>query len=421
MEDNVPRIRFDIAIRNAIRDQPQKGDAASAKGPDLIAQPPRPQQPTPRVLKRAARRLLRPFKPAAYYLRSFLLAPLEANIGAARVSIDALRASNETLRARSDHLANQNLELGRQLRDLAQTTQAALRDLAQMTQAAQSLQTTLVAKAEEIALRSRGALALDDATLALRTYDGFVLVPREDALLLLMLLDAGPHGLEPGTRRVICKLLSPGMTFVDIGAHIGLLTLAGARAVGSSGKVLAIEPTPRSFELLTRGLAANALLSRVVLKAQAVGARRDHCRFFVADVLGHSSLTRPESPEEKFREIDVDVSPLDDLVPPGTSVDLVKIDVEGAELAVLAGMTRIIRENPDVAIIAEFGPSHLKANGITSEQWFSAFRNHGFEGYTIDELSAKCHRAKLTELANVESVNVLFARQDSSMLGRALR
>ena len=44
-----------------------------------------------------------------------------------------------------------------------------------------------------------------------------------------------------------------------------------------------------------------------------------------------------------------------------------KIDVEGAELAVLQGMTRIITENRDVVIIAEFGSSHLKAAGITPD------------------------------------------------------
>ena len=69
----------------------------------------------------------------------------------------------------------------------------------------------------------------------MRTYDGFVFIPRSDHLLLLNLLDAVPPGLEPGTRRVLMKMLGPGMTFVDVGAHIGLLTLAGARSVGNTG------------------------------------------------------------------------------------------------------------------------------------------------------------------------------------------
>jgi FkbM family methyltransferase len=278
------------------------------------------------------------------------------------------------------------------------------------------------AEVEDIALRSRGVLAVDDATFALRTYDGFVFVPRQDTMLLLMALDAGPQGLEPGTRRVLTKVLAPGMTFIDIGANVGLLTLAGARAVGPSGKVLAFEPVPLSFDLLSRALAINGLIHRVEAKRQAVGARRERCKFFVRNVLGHSSLFRSDALSSAVTmEIEVDVSPLDELVQPRTRVDLVKIDVEGAELAVLEGMTRVIADNPELAIIAEFGPSHLKANDIAPETWFSAFRERGFDAFVIDELSAECWPAGPLSLADVESVNILFVRRNSSVRARVSR
>jgi hypothetical protein len=108
------------------------------------------------------------------------------------------------------------------------------------------------------------------------------------------------------------------------------------------------------------------------------------------------------------------------LVPKGERVDLVKIDVEGAELAVLEGMTRVIAENPDIAIIAEFGPSHLKANQIAPERWFSAFRDRGFDAFAIDELSSDCPPADLRKLADIESINILFGRRNSSVLARIL-
>ena len=201
-------------------------------------------------------------------------------------------------------------------------------------------------RVQEIALRTRGAILVDDSTFALRTLDGFVLVPRHDTLLLLMLLDAGPEGLEPGTRRVLSKLLVPGATFVDVGAHIGLLTLAGARAVGASGKVLAIEPVPLSFELLQRSLTINGLAGWVEGKCQALGAHRARCKFFVRDVLGHSSLTQGEF-AAGGDEIEVSVTPLDELVRRGERVDVIKIDVEGAELAVLEGMTGSLPKIPN--------------------------------------------------------------------------
>ena len=95
-------------------------------------------------------------------------------------------------------------------------------------------------------------------------------------------------------------------------------------------------------------------------------------------MIGHSSLTPTTLSEPATEEIEIDVSRLDDIVPKGERVDVVKIDVEGAELAVLSGMTRIVAENPQVAIIAEYGPSHLRETDISPETWFAAFQDHGF-------------------------------------------
>jgi FkbM family methyltransferase len=391
--DCVTRIRFDIAIRNAIRDQQQGGRRMMSMGTDLFAQQPASKQPA-RAPKRGMLFLLRPVKLLARYIRRFLVGQTEANIEALRLNIEALRLE----------LIQSRLELIQSRTPLTQ------------------LMHVMHAQVEDIALRSRGVLAVDDATFALRTYDGFVFVPRQDTMLLLMALDAGPQGLEPGTRRVLTKVLAPGMTFIDIGANVGLLTLAGARAVGPSGKVLAFEPVPLSFDLLSRALAINGLIHRVEAKRQAVGARRERCKFFVRNVLGHSSLFRSDALSSAVTmEIEVDVSPLDELVQPRTRVDLVKIDVEGAELAVLEGMTRVIADNPELAIIAEFGPSHLKANDIAPETWFSAFRERGFDAFVIDELSAECWPAGPLSLADVESVNILFVRRNSSVCARVSR
>ena len=74
-------------------------------------------------------------------------------------------------------------------------------------------------------------------------------------------------------------------------------------------------------------------------------------------------------------------------------VDVIKIDVEGAELAVLEGMTRVMAENPELSIIAEFGPSHLRMADVEPGEWLSAFQNRGFDPFVIDELSGECRVA----------------------------
>ena len=380
------RLRFDILIENTIRALPRGSDQLiplKVADPVAITETRLPAPPPKRTVKTIVRFLLRPLKPiirpVARYGRRYLVGDIEA-------SLHVLRAQMLSLSR------NQSRQLQNAL------------ELVQL----------LHSKADDLGLRSRGVVQIDASTFAVRTYDGFVFIPRADNLLLLMLLDAGPAGLEPGTRRILTKLLQPGMTFVDIGPHIGLLTMAGARAVGRTGKVLALEPTPAAFDCLSQAILVNGLAETVKARRQAVGESHEQRQFYVRRVLGHSSLTPSDIPgESSIDEIEVEISPLDGLVEPGERIDLVKIDVEGTELAVLAGMKRIIAENPDIGIIAEFGPSHLRAAKIEPEYWFASFRNNGLEPLVIDELSGKCRVADLRELRQVESVNILFAARNS--------
>ena len=104
----------------------------------------------------------------------------------------------------------------------------------------------------------------------------------------------------------------------------------------------------------------------------------------------------------------------------GERVDVIKIDVEGAELAVLEGMTCVIAENPELSIIAEFGPSHLRMADVEPEEWLSAFQNRGFDPFVIDELSGECRVADVSKLKEVEIVNILFCHGGSSARARVL-
>lgn len=411
------RIRFDLLIQNAIRDLPRRVDhlipMSDGSGPRTAQnQVPALDQGARGLFKRLLRFLLRPLKPivrpVARYGRRYLVGDIEAAVRSIHSLQGQLLAQLEANRIRQEAFEK--------------TLQQLSRDQSRQLQNALELLQLLHTKADDLGLRSRGLVQIDAGTFALRTYDGFVFIPRTDNLLLLMLLDAGPAGLEPGTRHVLAKLLQPGMTFVDVGAHIGLLTLAGARAVGRTGKVLALEPAPAAFDALTQAILVNGLADIVEARRRAIGAGQEHRTFYVRRILGHSSLTPSDLPaESSVDQLSVDVSPLDDLLTPGERVDLVKIDVEGAELAVLTGMKRIIAENPGLGIIAEFGPSHLRTAKIEPEFWFASFRNSGFEPLVIDELSGKCRVADLRELRDVDSVNILFTPRNSPFFSRALQ
>ena len=88
---------------------------------------------------------------------------------------------------------------------------------------------------------------------------GYAMMPRSEPTFTLMLANAPSGGLEAGTRRVLQALIDPGMTVADVGANVGLLTLACARAVGPAGQVHAHEPEPGPRRQLEKTCALNGL------------------------------------------------------------------------------------------------------------------------------------------------------------------
>jgi hypothetical protein len=92
----------------------------------------------------------------------------------------------------------------------------------------------------------------------------------------------------------------------------------------------------------------------------------------------------------------------------------VKIDAEGFELDVWRGMQRVLRETPNVAVIVEFGPSHLLRAGMRIEDWFAALTAPGFTPWEIDEASGAIRPLRSSGLQDVFSMNLLLLRDQPS-------
>jgi FkbM family methyltransferase len=244
--------------------------------------------------------------------------------------------------------------------------------------------------------------------LALWTPEGYLLSPADDAATIVAVYE-GRGRLEPGTVAVIRQILRVGDCYVDVGANIGLTLLPAIRELGAEGSAHAVEPSTRLQNLLHRSLVLNGISDCVTLHRCACGSMRGRAKLNLGAVHGHSSLL--ELPNAIGAE-EVDVERLDDLIPPGQSIRLVKIDVEGFELEVLGGMTRILAENPDIALLAELGPSHLMRAGVAIDSWIQAFLGLGFTAYEIDERDGSLRPLrKIRALAKLFSLNLLFLRQ----------
>lgn len=147
-----------------------------------------------------------------------------------------------------------------------------------------------------------------------------------------------PYVFGTHEREVIAwyrQYVRQGMYVVDIGAFAGYHTVRFAQLVGKTGKVLAFEPYGPSFEVLKRNV-QRARLSNVVLEQKAVSDQNGYVTLHLSSSSTGNSLIRVAG--KHHQSCQVDSITLDDYFKDDGALDLVKIDVEGAEPAVLRGM-----------------------------------------------------------------------------------
>jgi FkbM family methyltransferase len=151
----------------------------------------------------------------------------------------------------------------------------------------------------------------------------------------------------------LARSIRPGSWCLDIGANHGYYTLVLAAAAGPEGHVAAVEPNPRSIDLLTRTLDVNGFLSQVDVVPRAISDRHgDVVKFFIPTHRGMNALVA-EGDSSMGTTIDMETDTVDRLTDGWPRVDVVKVDVEGSEEAVWRGMKRVLRENREITVILE--------------------------------------------------------------------
>jgi FkbM family methyltransferase len=199
-----------------------------------------------------------------------------------------------------------------------------------------------------------GKPILKISTILLARSEGFTLPGTSEWELDLVL---GLH--EQETVELSARVIRPGMTVLDIGAHIGYFTRSLAKLVGRQGKVYAFEPHPENFHLLKRN---TSQFSNVLLENKALSHMNSSARFFINTKSGcHSLFEQPHT----FSSIEVEVTTLDrfweELGRP--NIDFIKMDIEGAEPYVLKGASQFFHYQKRLSLITEFCPAHLRTGG----------------------------------------------------------
>jgi len=184
---------------------------------------------------------------------------------------------------------------------------------------------------------------------------------------------------------LIYNLLRPGMTFVDVGAFVGVMALAAASKVGASGRVVAFEAGAPSLVRLARNRELNGF-TNLTICATAVGDRRGFIDYYYCDGSPDQSSIGYHQPGEHAHPVLVPMAPLDGCLRDlGVSqVDLIKIDVEGSEPAVLAGAEEMLSGPEAPLVLLELNPAALEWAGNSATQVVQLLHKFGYELWALE-------------------------------------
>ncbi len=194
------------------------------------------------------------------------------------------------------------------------------------------------------------------------------------------------------TKKVIRTVCKQDSNCIDVGCHKGeILDLMIASA--PNGTHWGFEPIPVMYEALVKKYAGTkCTISPIALSNEAGEAQFN----YVTSNPSYSGLLRRkyDRPNEEDTSITVKTALLDDVLPAGYRADLIKIDVEGAEMLVLKGARQTIAAGAPV-VIFEHGIGASDVYGTAPEEVFDYFRTLGYGIFLLENYLAK--RKPLTE------------------------
>ncbi len=196
---------------------------------------------------------------------------------------------------------------------------------------------------------------------------------------------------------LIRHLLGPGDTFVDVGSNIGYFSLLAADEVGPTGRIVAIEADPRIFAALSRITELNPS-SPITLKHVAIGGEDGVLRLAgfddaqdnwgISRVVGADAVSTANTFEVPSRRLD----PLLDELGIG-AVDLLKMDIEGAEAFALRGMRDGLASGRYRRVLLELHPAQLRDHGANPMEVARILLDAGYRAQVVDHSPETFRRA----------------------------
>lgn len=193
------------------------------------------------------------------------------------------------------------------------------------------------------------------------------------------------------------KIIKQNSIFIDVGANIGVYTLLAAAKI-KKGKIYSFEPVPKALDTLYQNIQINSLQDKVTVVEKVASDKTGEERFKNFDISEYSHISSNQASDT----IKIPAVKLDDFCKTKKidRVDLIKIDVEGAEMKVLRGLEKYLVSGKVKHLIVELNERN-RFFGESSNQIIEYLRNLNFRVYRLDKEN------NLEELKQVDETKTL--------------
>jgi FkbM family methyltransferase len=190
---------------------------------------------------------------------------------------------------------------------------------------------------------------------------------------------------EPALERLMRHTDLGGSVCLDIGANIGVHTLTMSELVGPTGRVYAFEPEAHNHQLLEQNLRLNGV-TNVELRRCVVSDREGVCQIRLSPINYGDHRVAAAAPDSwQIQAVPMTTADASLKALPRGAVRFAKIDVQGHEPRVLAGMSETLDRNPDLIMVIEVDPDRLVSAGTSGAELVARLYEQGFAGWELHE------------------------------------
>jgi FkbM family methyltransferase len=210
---------------------------------------------------------------------------------------------------------------------------------------------------------------------------------------------------------VVRKLVGPASLALDLGANIGVYTKVLSELVGADGRVISVEPVPQTFALLSRNVTSLRLSNVTCINMAVSDANGEAVMELPDSAMGGTNYYQARiidktgtAPVVGKRSVRVSTATVDTLVQGQGTVGFVKCDVEGFELACLAGAGKVLRSHSPSWLVEVSGNPDVMQSGACKT--FQLFETHAYTAWWFDG------RRLLRRNSGDQSTNYFFLRAE---------